>query len=101
MVSGFGSTFTFPLGSSLPLGQRLKCLWDGVAMLVWRGLTPADDLTGALLFFLIPILSGHIEEGAHSTAPMRESIVSGGGSVTVVWMQGSQARVRPGLAYLQ
>lgn len=36
---------------SLTWGQRLKCLWDGVVMLVWRGLTPSEDLTGALLFF--------------------------------------------------
>lgn len=32
-------------------GQRLKCLRDGVVMLVWRGLTPSEDLTGALLLF--------------------------------------------------
>lgn len=69
---------------SLTQGQRLKCLWDGVVMLVWRGLTPLEDLTGALLFFfflfffLIPILSGHRGERAHSLTPMRESIVSGG-----------------------
>lgn len=47
---------------SLTWGQRLKCLRDGVVMLVWRGLTPSEDLTGALLFsffFLIPFLSGH------------------------------------------
>lgn len=36
---------------SLSQGQRLKCLRDGVVMLVWRGLTPSEDLTGALLFF--------------------------------------------------
>lgn len=35
-------------------GQRLKCLWDGVVMVVWRGLTPSKDLTGALLFFFLP-----------------------------------------------
>ena len=65
---------------SLSQGQRLKCLRDGVGMLVWRGLTPSEDLTGALLFFffLIPILSGHRGERAHSLTPMRESIVSGG-----------------------
>lgn len=38
---------------SLTQGQRLKCLWDGVVMLVWRGLTPSEDLTGALLFFFL------------------------------------------------
>lgn len=66
---------------SLTRGQRLKCLWDGVVMLVWRGLTPSEDLTGALLFFLfllIPILSGHRGERTHSLTPMRESIVSCG-----------------------
>lgn len=67
---------------SLTQGQRLKCLWDGVVMLVWRGLTPSEDLTGALpfffFFFLIPILSGHRGERAYSLTPMRESIVSGG-----------------------
>lgn len=52
-------------------------------MLVWRGLTPSEGPTGALLsllffFFLIPILSGHRGARAHKLTPMRGSIVSGG-----------------------
>lgn len=78
---------------SFTQGQRPKCLWDGVVMLVWRGLTPSEDLTGALFFlFLIPILSGHRGERTHSQHPW-ESLLWRAGSVTVGWMQGSQAQI--------
>lgn len=45
------------------------------------GLEGVDPLggpdRGPSFFFLIPILSGHRGERAHSLTPMRESIVSG------------------------
>lgn len=53
-------------------------------MLAWRGLTPSEGPTGALLsllfffFFLIPILSGYRGARAHKLTPMRGPIVRGG-----------------------
>ena len=69
---------------SLSQGQRLKCLRDGVGMLVWRGLTPSEDLTGALLFFffffffLFPFFCGFRGGSADNLNPEAEGIVSGG-----------------------
>lgn len=71
------------------------------------GLEGVDPLGGpdrGPFFFIIPFLSGHRGERAHSLTPMRESIVSGGlcYSRTVAGVSGpDKRRGQPGPRYLQ